>query len=48
MFSLGPSEFMNRWCGEGPTHHCALGVGKVQGSIAKLSELIGIPVVEIC
>jgi L-arabinose isomerase len=47
-FSLGPAEFMNRWCAEGPTHHCALGVGQVQYSIAKFSELIGIPVAEIC
>lgn len=42
-FSLGPAEFVNRWCEEGPTHHCALGVGHVKGEIAKLSELTGIP-----
>jgi len=47
-FPLGPREFVNRWCQEGPTHHCALGVGHVKGSIAKLSALTGVPLVEIC
>jgi len=47
-FPLGPREFVNRWCQEGPTHHCALGVGHVSGSIAKLSQLTGVPVVEVC
>ncbi len=47
-FPLGPGEFVNRWCGEGPTHHCALGVGSVKKSIAKLAELTGIPMVEVC
>lgn len=47
-FPLGPREFINRWCQEGPTHHCALGVGHVSGSIAKLSQLTGVPVVEVC
>ena len=47
-FPLAPREFVNRWCQEGPTHHCALGVGHVSGSIAKLSQLIGVPLVEIC
>jgi len=26
-FGPPPAEFVNRWCQEGPTHHCALGVG---------------------
>src|SRR5215212_6312731 len=26
-FSLPPAAFMNAWCEQGPTHHCALGVG---------------------
>ncbi len=47
-FPLGPAAFMNKWCQEGPTHHCALGVGHVQPAIAKLSELIQVPVVEVC
>jgi L-arabinose isomerase len=47
-FALGPAEFVNRWCEEGPTHHCALGIGHNRGSIAKLSELIGIPLATVC
>jgi L-arabinose isomerase len=47
-FPLGPAEFVNRWCQEGPTHHCALGVGNAQPAVAKLGELLGLPVVEVC
>lgn len=47
-FPLGPAEFVNKWCQEGPTHHCALGTGHMSGAIAKAGELIGIPVVRIC
>lgn len=47
-FPLGPAAFMNRWCQEGPTHHCALGIGHVKGAIAKVADLLGVPVVEVC
>jgi L-arabinose isomerase len=47
-FPIGPAEFVNKWCQEGPTHHCALGTGHIQGAIAKAGELMGIPVVGIC
>ena len=47
-FPLEPREFVNQWCEQGPTHHCALGVGHLKGAIAKLSQLLGVPVVEIC
>jgi L-arabinose isomerase len=46
-FPLGPREFVNRWCEEGPTHHCALGVGHLQAAIAKLGELVNVPVAGI-
>jgi L-arabinose isomerase len=42
-FALPPAEFVNRWCAEGPTHHCALGVGHRLGEIEKLACLLGIP-----
>ncbi len=41
-FGLNPAEFMNRWAEEGPTHHCALGVGHQLGKLRKLSRLMGI------
>jgi L-arabinose isomerase len=47
-FPLGPREFVNRWCQEGPTHHCALGVGHKQTAVAKLGELIGLSVTKVC
>jgi L-arabinose isomerase len=46
-FSLPPAEFVNRWCEEGPTHHCALGVGHQIGRIAKVAELLGLPLAAI-
>jgi L-arabinose isomerase len=46
-FPLGPAEFVNRWCEQGPTHHCALGIGHVKGCIAKVAELAGIPVTHV-
>jgi len=39
-FRLPPAEFVNRWCAEGPTHHCALGVGHNLERIAKLASLL--------
>lgn len=47
-FAPGPREFVNRWCAEGPTHHCALGVGHIAGAIAKLGELTGLAAVRVC
>jgi L-arabinose isomerase len=42
-FSLDPAEFVNRWCQEGPTHHCALGVGHQLKRIQKLQSLVKLP-----
>lgn len=47
-FPLAPAEFVNRWCEEAPTHHFALGIGHVRNSIAKVSELIRVPMVTVC
>jgi len=41
-FALDPAEFMNRWCAQGPTHHCALGVGQQTRRIEKVARLLGI------
>lgn len=43
-FGRPPAEFVNRWCAEGPTHHCALGVGHQLEKFKKLSELLRIPI----
>jgi L-arabinose isomerase len=47
-FGLPPAQFVNHWCEQGPTHHCALGVGHRFGEFRKLSKLTGIPLIEIC
>jgi L-arabinose isomerase len=44
-FPLGPAEFMNRWCSEGPTHHCALGIGHQASRIEKFARLRGLELV---
>jgi len=46
-FSLPPAEFVNRWCAEGPTHHCALGVGHRMGQLRKVARLFGLPLAEV-
>lgn len=47
-FPLGPAEFVNRWCGEAPTHHFALGVGRQAGVLRKFSRLARLPLAEVC
>jgi len=39
-FKVDPIDFMNNWCQEGPTHHCALGVGHVLPEISKIARLL--------
>ncbi len=46
-FQLPPAEFVNRWCEEGPTHHCALGVGHRLAEFRKLSRLTGVPLAAV-
>ena len=41
-FKLDPAEFMNRWSEQGPTHHCALGVGHQLRKIRKIARLLGL------
>jgi L-arabinose isomerase len=46
-FRLPPAEFVNRWCAEGPTHHCALGVGHRLGELRKVARLAGLSLAEV-
>ncbi len=46
-FALLPAAFMNAWCEEGPTHHCALGVGHHAGTLRKVARLLGLEFVEL-
>lgn len=47
-FPLSPGDFVTAWCHEGPTHHCALGVGHVAGKVEKLAYLLGLAFVRVC
>lgn len=46
-FSLGPAEFFEAWCAEGPTHHVALGVGSRAREIAIAAKLLDLPIAEV-
>jgi L-arabinose isomerase len=46
-FALSPAAFMNAWCEQGPTHHCALGVGHHAGTLRKVARLLGLEFVAV-
>ena len=46
-FSLPPAEFVNRWCEQGPTHHCALGVGHCIPLLRKIASLLNITLIAV-
>lgn len=46
-FKLPPAEFVDAWCAQAPTHHCALGVGHVAPILHKFARLQGLPLVHI-
>ena len=46
-FVLPPAAFMNSWCEQGPTHHCALGVGHHAGTLRKVAHLLDLEFVEV-
>ena len=41
-FNLPPAEFVDAWCAEAPTHHCALGVGHLTPALSKFARLQGL------
>ncbi|MBI4664681.1 MAG: L-fucose/L-arabinose isomerase family protein [Verrucomicrobia bacterium] len=46
-FKCGMTRFIDQWCAEGPTHHCALGVGAELPAIRKIASLLKLPYVEV-
>jgi L-arabinose isomerase len=42
-----PAAFMNAWSEQGPTHHCALGVGHHAGTLSKVARLLSLEFVEV-
>lgn len=47
-FSIGAKRFMNEWSKQGPSHHCAIGVGHIANKIEKFGQLLNIDMVKIC
>ncbi|MBD0726536.1 arabinose isomerase [Flavobacterium sp. L1I52] len=47
-FSIGVRAFMNEWSKQGPSHHCAIGVGYIANKIEKLGKLLNLRVVRVC
>jgi L-arabinose isomerase len=47
-FPIGARKFVNDWNGQGPAHHCAIGLGHITSKIQKLGELIGVQTIVIC
>ena len=47
-FSTGARGFVDAWCGAGPAHHCAVGVGHIAAKIEKLGQILNIPTIRVC
>lgn len=46
-FNLAPAEFVDAWCAEAPTHHCALGVGHLAPTLRKFARLQGLAFTQV-
>ena len=46
-FGLPPAQFVDTWCAEAPTHHCALGIGHVAGILRKFANLQGLKFAQV-
>jgi L-arabinose isomerase len=47
-FSLPARDFIEKWSGGGPSHHCAIGVGHLGTRLEKLAQIIGITIRKVC
>lgn len=47
-FSLGARNFQNEWNGQGPAHHCAVGIGHISKKLQKLAALLDMECVRVC
>lgn len=46
-FPCGARQFINNWSKEGPSHHCAIGIGHKVNELRKIAFLLNIPLVII-
>ena len=47
-FACGARNFIDQWSKAGPSHHCAVGVGRWAATLEKFAGLVGIPMVQVC
>jgi L-arabinose isomerase len=47
-FPTGARRFINEWNAQGPAHHCAIGVGRIAGTLQKFAKLLGMEAVRVC
>jgi L-arabinose isomerase len=47
-FPLGARGFVNAWNQQGPAHHCAVGVGHVAQTLARVASLMGLSFHQVC
>lgn len=48
VFPMRPYEFLEAWSSQGPTHHCALGIGHHVSTIRKLASVMNLDVSVVC
>lgn len=47
-FPLGARGFVEAWNAQGPAHHCAVGVGRIAGTLEKVAALMGLGYSRVC
>jgi L-arabinose isomerase len=47
-FPLGARGFVEAWNGNGPAHHCAVGVGHIGSTLRKTAALMGLGFCQVC
>ncbi len=47
-FGMGAKDFINAWSKQGPSHHCAIGIGHSADKIDYLARLLAIDQIKIC
>jgi len=47
-FRMGARQFVNDWSSHGPSHHCAVGAGRLADKIGKLGQLLRMEVIRVC
>lgn len=47
-FPIPAKDFIEAWSMQGPSHHCAIGLGHIAGKCSKLAMLLGIEFRQVC